>query len=614
MALLPIKLLNRSIAVSGMRPIPIYFIPKMLVKTTHYFQEMMRSMIRVINHSGPLLAVRRRRRGPAISDKLILGTSTAAIERPQHDMSDPVFVVGLLSIFALGCVVRFYGLSELPLWMDEAFSYVVSTLPLPTILFNKIDNHPPLFYALQHFWMLIDPNIRVFRVPVAAVGSVTVLIVALATSDLVNRRAGLTAGALLALSTGHIYFSQDARMYPLLAFGLALATWGLLGFVDGDGRKRYLAIYLVGALIAIYSQIVALIYLAILNIATLGSALLNGTKDRILLWGLTVNVVLLVLSLPWLVSIPEAIRLFHALPPMSATLIHWFFRNIVGFPGIPLPFKIAADAFMLFVYAIGAFFAYRNGRRTFAAVTISILAIYPLALGALNFFTPILANRVFIPCVIPASMLGGAAVALLKRSVARAVLLAAMFLLAAWSEVETFQLRVKQEDLPQALALIDGSGFHEAPILACQGTVGTARLYAPGRAVFLIGDGAVGDRDELIRFNDRMLGAFFSLPYTERAQRVLMRSFLLKNDLIIDPAIALNSVDRLVLIPTTCPADIVHSLEKLLECLGFRKIDAPILKRPRREVIKSLWTKLSLWITMPGKTKGDRVCKMGTQP
>jgi 4-amino-4-deoxy-L-arabinose transferase-like glycosyltransferase len=530
----------------------------------------------------------------------------AATEPHQSDMSDLAFAGGLLSIFALGCAVRFYGLSELPLWMDEAHSYFTSTRPLTDILFNKVDVHPPLFYVVQHFWTLIDPNIAAFRVPVAAVGSVTVLIIALATSDLVNRRAGLTAGALLALSTGHIYFSQDARMYPLLAFGLALATWGLVGFVDRNGRKLYLAIYLVGGLIAIYSQIIGLIYLAILNATTLCSALLNGMKDRIFLWGLTVNVVLLVFSLPWLLSIPEAVEIFHALPQERVALIQWFFRNIVGLPGIPLPFKIAADAFMLLVFVIGAVFAYRSARRTFAAVAISLLAIYPLALGVLNLFTPILANRTFIPCVIPASMLCGAAVALLKRPVAQAVLLAAVLLLAAWSEVETYRLRVKPEDMPQALALVDANGFAGAPVLTCQGTAITAYLYAPDRPIFFL-----GAADELIRFNDRMLESF-SLPQAERTQMngVAMRNFLLKNDLIIDPAAAWSSVKRMVLITTSCGPDMVISLEHLLVCLGFRKIDSPSLTRPSRVVIESLWTKLSLWVAIGGKAQGEGRCKI----
>ncbi|MBV9295586.1 MAG: hypothetical protein JO145_08435, partial [Acidobacteriaceae bacterium] len=449
------------------------------------------------------------------------------------------------------------------------------------------------------------PDIKVFRVPNAAIGSLTVLMVALATGDLVSRRAGLVAGAVLALSTAHIYFSQDARMYPLLAFGLTLATWGLVGFVERHGRKLYLAIYLVGGLVAIYSHVAALIYLAILNAATLGSALLNRMKDCILLPGLTINVVLLIISLPWLLSIPESIGVFHSLPQEKVTLIQWFFRNVVGYPGIPLPFKIAADAFILLVYGIGVVFAYRSGRRTFAAASISILAVYPLAFGALNLITPILANRVFVPCVIPASMLCGAAVALFFRPAAQAGLLAAVLSLAAWSEAEAHRLRTKPEDMPQALALVDASGFAGAPILTCEGTAVTAYLYAPGRPIFFSFSG------ELIRFNDRMAGAY-SLPRTEREQTnwVPVQSFLLKNGLLVDPAIAFTSDQRVVLIPTSCGADTVRSLEQLLECHGFRNIQAPTLTTPHRVVIEALWTKLSLWVAMGGRAQGQEPCEI----
>jgi uncharacterized membrane protein len=81
--------------------------------------------------------------------------------QPQHqDINRVVFTVALLSVLALGGFARFYGLSDRPIWMDEAFSYFASTRPLGDILFNKIDTHPPLFYAIQHFWTAIDPNIQ----------------------------------------------------------------------------------------------------------------------------------------------------------------------------------------------------------------------------------------------------------------------------------------------------------------------------------------------------------------------------------------------------------------------------------------------------------------------
>jgi hypothetical protein len=242
------------------------------------------------------------------------------------------------------------------------------------------------------------------------------------------------------------------------------------------------------------------------------------------------------------------------------------------------------------VYAIGAVFAWRSGRRIFAAVTLGILAIYPLTLATLTLVTPILANRVFIPCVIPASMLFGVAVASLRRPVAQMALLTVVLLLAAWSEVEAYRLRVKPEDMPQALALVDAHGFAGAPILSCHFlAAGTAHLYAPDRAVFFPGAG-----NELIQFNDRILGAL-SLPLRQQRNMALMRSFLKKNDLIIDPATAWTSVERVVFNTTGCNSNSIRFLEQLLTCLGFRQIDAPILTRPERDVIEVLATELSLW-------------------
>ena len=89
-------------------------------------------------------------------------SSTARLQPERHDVGDVAFVIGLLAIVALGLFARFYGLSDQPIWMDEAYSYFASTRPLADILFNKIDTHPPLFYAIQHFWTAIDPKFRRF--------------------------------------------------------------------------------------------------------------------------------------------------------------------------------------------------------------------------------------------------------------------------------------------------------------------------------------------------------------------------------------------------------------------------------------------------------------------
>jgi hypothetical protein len=476
--------------------------------------------------------------------------------------------------------------------MDEAYSYFISTRPLNEILFNKIDNHPPAFYTLQHLWTAIDPDPGVIRVPAAVIGSLTIAIIILATSDLFSRVAALAAGALLAASTGHIYFSQDARMYSLLTLGLALASWGLIGLADYNDKKYYATLYLIGATIACYSHVVALLYLGILNGLTFASIWLtadDGGRQFYRAW-LLVNLLLLAASLPWLLSLGDAVNRFVGLNPTSSFLTHWCFRNLVGFPGLPLPIKLFADAFILLVYTFGAAFVWRSGRRTLALVSIGMLVLYPTALALLNFATPILANRVFIPCVIPASILFGAAVASFGRRVAQIALLMIVLSIAAWSDVEANKLEAKAEDMPQVLALVDAHGFSEAPMLTCHVlTAATAHLYAPRKAVYF----AV--KNGTVRFDDSLVKAL-SRPAAELGERF---------KLTVDPASEWSSAQQIAFMSTGCDKIELGSEEKLLTSLGFQKVAAPTFKRSKRVVIESMWSELSLWARLPSRRRHE---------
>src|SRR5262249_49776649 len=98
------------------------------------------------------------------------GTNRIRLEEKRLDhytLDALAFAVALVLILVVGSAARFYHLAALPIWMDEAYSYFVSKRPLDHILFNKIDNKPPLFYALQHLWTTINPDVAAIRVPAA---------------------------------------------------------------------------------------------------------------------------------------------------------------------------------------------------------------------------------------------------------------------------------------------------------------------------------------------------------------------------------------------------------------------------------------------------------------
>jgi hypothetical protein len=531
--------------------------------------------------------------------------TTNHILRPNQrvrDLSASAFWIGLIVIVCMGSAIRFYGLSDLPIWMDEAYSYFVSGRPLSDILFNKVDNHPPLFYAVQHFWTLIDPSIKALRVPAAMLGIATIFIVALTIADLIDRKAALASAAFLALSTGHIYFSQDARMYSLLALGLAVATWGLLGFLIKAKPSRYLALYLIGAAIAVYSQVVALPYLALLNGLVIICLFLER-RLKSLLPILSVNLILLGISLPWLLSLKEAIGSFQGLAPQSIRTGIKFFRNLVGFPGLSLPFNLAADAFMILIYVSGGLLAWKNGWRTFVLVVFGLLVLYPLTILALSHFTPILSSRIFIPCAILASMLFGMTLVSLRRPLIQSALLAAVLSIGIWSDLEAIHLRTSPEDVPQVLEIADDRGFNKAPILACYILpAATASLYAPDRVIVFLG----GNGNEFIRF-DSQTAAATSLPMKEQIQfGPSMREFLIKNSLFVDPEVAWASYDRVILMTTNCWPEKKRFLEQYLRGIGFKKNDTPAIKKPKRDVIDPVLTEFSLWSRSERSAQGSQ--------
>ena len=366
---------------------------------------------------------------------------------------------------------------------------------------------------------------------------------------------------------------------------------GIVGLAERPGRKLYPALYLVGGAIAVYAQILALVALAILNAVMLGRLWLSGASRRVYVSWLASNIVLLILSVPWLISIPDAVSGFSGLQHESFTTAEWFFRNTVGFPGLPPRLSKIADPIIVLIYAVGATVAWRSGRRTLAAISVGALVLYPAAVVCLNFMTPILGNKVFIPCVIPASILFGAAVATIRQPILQAGLTVVVLAVASASAFEARRLDVNPEDAPQALALANSQGFGDAPILAGHMLIAAeAHLYAPHREIFFPGQG-----DDLIRFDDQLLKAY-SLSAAERQQLdgPAIDRLQLADHRIADPTRTLNSVRQIVALDIGGGADVANS-ERLLRALGFRKVAAPTLRPPPRVIFDSLWTTVALW-------------------
>lgn len=139
------------------------------------------------------------------------------------------WLVGLITL--VGGFLRVLLLATKGLWLDETFSIWMASHPVGEMLhwLVKIDQHPPLYYLLLHYWIAFngdDPYaVRLFSV---LFGIATIPIIYLIGKRIAGAVVGLAAAVFLALSLFNIYFAQEARMYTLLTFNAVVAIYALV--------------------------------------------------------------------------------------------------------------------------------------------------------------------------------------------------------------------------------------------------------------------------------------------------------------------------------------------------------------------------------------------------
>lgn len=153
--------------------------------------------------------------------------------------------VAILTLLAF--TLRLHRAAEKSVWLDEAFSIWVARHTLPEILawLVKIDQHPPLYYALLSGWIRLfgwwEAPARAFS---ALWGALTVPVLFALGRRLGGPGLGLMAALLLTLSPFHVQFGQEMRMYALLTFWAALALWGLVTALTEPGAQQPLGTHL----------------------------------------------------------------------------------------------------------------------------------------------------------------------------------------------------------------------------------------------------------------------------------------------------------------------------------------------------------------------------------
>lgn len=138
-----------------------------------------------------------------------------------------LFVLAAITI--TGGLLRVYHINRNGFWLDEAFSVWMAAHPLPAMFdwLIRIDQHPPLYYTLLHFWLQAGDEASYVRALSALFSTLTIPVLVLIAARIADRRAGFIAAVILALSPFHVRFAKEARMYALLMLNASLATLAL---------------------------------------------------------------------------------------------------------------------------------------------------------------------------------------------------------------------------------------------------------------------------------------------------------------------------------------------------------------------------------------------------
>jgi len=157
-----------------------------------------------------------------------------------------------LLFFLINFVLKILFVSRNEIAMDEPFSIFYAQMDLPSIFkMLKTENNPALHFILLHFWIKIF-GIGPFSVRFLSVlfSSLTASVIFLCGNKFFSKQTGIIAALIFTFSLFHIYFSHEARVYPLFVFLTALSLYYFLSLVNNPEKwKPYISLLVVNVLL-----------------------------------------------------------------------------------------------------------------------------------------------------------------------------------------------------------------------------------------------------------------------------------------------------------------------------------------------------------------------------
>jgi len=286
-----------------------------------------------------------------------------------------------------GAFLRLLLIWRAPLWYDENFTLLVSRLSWDRMLAAVAgDVHPPLWYIITWITAHILPGSWVIRIPAALIGIAGVYVFWRILADMhIPLKVQFVAMGLMVISPAMLYYSQEARMYSLLAT-LVMVAFHSAWF--GKWTRFTLA-----AIALYYTQVYSVFYLA--SIVAVLLIRDRGNWKPLLKSGLLISLA----GLPWaFVTLGQMANIsgnYWIVTDSLASVVYILERLFFGktFPDVIQTWDLLAAIVLFEAITLAIYYAIKN-RVSHAWVMICMAFIPPaLALLASVIWQPVLLHR-----------------------------------------------------------------------------------------------------------------------------------------------------------------------------------------------------------------------------
>ncbi|MCD4686729.1 MAG: glycosyltransferase family 39 protein [Anaerolineae bacterium] len=265
----------------------------------------------------------------------------------------------LAAVLLLALGLRLINLGGRTLWYDEAFAVLFAETGWDAMIDGTLtqdeggaaEEHPLLYYQSLYYWMdIFGQSVAAVRLYSALLGVLTVGAVFVLARDWFGEQTALAAALITAIAPFHVQYTQETRMYALMALSLTLATWVYWRAWQRD-RIGYWIAFGVLAGVSMYVQ-----QLAAMSLLALGLLPFVLRDRRRIVRTVAASLLALAIYLPWMLNLPDQLAKLRQYWVAKPNILHlWLaLRSFVSVnldfaPGWWLPTFLLAAILTVFV-------------------------------------------------------------------------------------------------------------------------------------------------------------------------------------------------------------------------------------------------------------------------